>query len=163
MAVFRDDRNCRENLSYLWNRKVPKKLMVAPDLFLRLQIHNRQGITDAGALKHFKPPATHWKKLGMALIPHKLLHAWIYYSAQRALVSTVAVLPTMNLKKINIQHAQKIIYNLLIVNMDFMILKNHNDTDDHSLLGPLFKAQLAQCTDLKKINELIIQELINML
>ena len=28
-------------------------MMVAPDLFLRLQIHNRQGITDAGALKHY--------------------------------------------------------------------------------------------------------------
>ena len=135
-------------------------MMVAPDLFLRLQIHNRQGITDAGALKHYKPPATHWNKFIMALLKPRLLHEWIYYAAQRALISTVAVLPSMNLKKINIQHAQKIIYNLLQGTLDCLILKNHDEQKESSLLGPTFKVQLAQCTDLGKINELIAQELI---
>ena len=133
-------------------------MMVAPDLFLRYQIHNRQGITDAGALKHYKPPATHWKKFIMALKKPKILHAWIYYAAQRALISTVAVLPSMNLKKINIQHAQRIIYNLLQGILDCLILKNHNEQKEDSLLGTAFKVQLAQCTDLNKINELINQE-----
>ena len=138
-------------------------MMASPDLFLRLQIHNRQGITDAGALKHYKPPATHWQKFVMALLKPQLLHSWIFYAAQRALISTVAVLPSMNLKKINIQHTQKIIYNLLQGILDCLILKNHNEQKENSLLGTTFKVQLAQCTDLNKIHELINQEMIKII
>ena len=132
--------------------------MAPPDLFLRLLIHNRQGLSDAGALKHYKPPASHWKTFVMGLLEPGLLHSWIYYAAQKALITTIAVIPAMDLRKISIQHAQRIIYNLLQTNLDFMMLKRHNAELEDSLLGSTFKIQLAQCTEIEMINNLIYQE-----
>ena len=156
--IYRDDRNCREEMTFLWNHQMPKQMKAPHDLFLRLMIHNRQNLADAGALKHYKPPATHWNKYIEAAKGLGLIHAWIIYAAQRALISTIAVLPAMDLRKINIQHTQKVLYNLMQSNLDFLFLKRHNQKRADSLLGSHFKTQLAQCTDLDSINSLVNQE-----
>ena len=148
-------------MSYLWTNAMPKTLKgVTYDSFLRLQIHNRQRLLDAAALKHYKPPATHWNEFIMATKVGKLLHPWIMYAAQRALVSTVAVLPSMNLRAVSIQHAQKILYNLVVFNIDYIFLKKHNKENTKSLLGIFFKTELAQCTDMDSIHALVRQEMI---
>ena len=146
-------------MSYLWEHKIPKTMKnVLPDTFLRLMIHNRQALSDAAALKHYKPPATHWNQLMMAIKKAQLLHPYIYLAAQRSLVSTIAVLPSMNLREISIQHAQKIMYNLLISNLDFTFLKKHNKEKTQSLLGSHFKLQLADCVEIESIENLVKQE-----
>ena len=128
------------------------------DLFLRLLIHNRQALVDAGALRHYKPPATHWNEMMNEVKDKKLLHPYIYLAAQRSLLSTLAVLPSMQLREVNIQYAQKVAYNLLMSNLDFMFLKRHNKSNPQSLLGSHFKLQLAQCTELESIESLVFQE-----
>ena len=87
-----------------------------------------------------------------------LFNKWIYYASQRALVSTIAILPSMDLRQVNIQYAQKVMYNLIQYNLDYMVLKKHNKEKDQSLLGSHFKIQLAQCTDQESIHALVDQE-----
>lgn len=130
----------------------------SPDHFLRMMIHNRQTLSDAAHLRHFKPPATHWNELAVAMKTKKLLHHWIYYAAQRSLLSTLAVIPSMDLKSTSIHHCQKIVYNLIITNFDFMLLKKHNKQKDQSLLGSHFKEQLATCLEPDSVLELVNQE-----
>ena len=139
---------------------MPKNIekTVTYDYFLRLQLQNRQRLLDAAALKHYKPPGTHWKSFIAATQSKSLFHKWIYYAAQRALVTTVAILPAMDLRQVNIQYAQKVMYNLIIFNLDYMVLKKHNKEKDQSLLGNHFKIQLAQCTDQESVNALVDQE-----
>ena len=138
---------------------MPKNLKeVNFDSFLRLQIHNRQKLLDAAVLKHYKPPGTHWKVFFASVQAKALMHKFIYYAAQRSLVSTVAVLPSMNLRQVSIQYVQKIMYNLIRFNLDYMTLKKHNKEKDQSLLGTHFKIQLAQCTDQESISNLVDQE-----
>ena len=145
-------------MKYFWQNTVPKNLKeVKPDSFLRLQIHNRQKLLDAAVLKHYKPPGTHWKSFFVALQEKGMCNKWIYYAAQRALVTTVAVLPSMDLRKVNIQFAQKVMYNLIQFNLDYMFLKKHNKEKDQSLLGSHFKIQLAQCTDQASVKDLVEQ------
>lgn len=74
------------------------------------------------------------------------------------MVSTIAVLPSMDLRQVNIQYAQKIMYNLIQFNLDYMVLKKHNKEKDQSLLGNHFKTQLAQCTDQESIVNLVDQD-----
>ena len=146
-------------MGYLWEHKIPKQMKnVTQDTFLRLMIHNRQALSDAAVLRHFKPPATHWNELMMAIKRSKLLHPYIYLAAQRSLISTIAVLPSMNLREISIQQAQKIMYNLILSNLDFTFLKKHNKEKDQSLLGSHFKAQLAQCVETESVESLVQQE-----
>ena len=130
---------------------------VSPDYFLRLMIHNRQALSDAANLRHFKPPATHWNELAVAMNQKHMLHPWIYYAAQRSLLSTLAIIPSMDLRSTSIHHAQKIVYNLIITNLDFMLLKKHNKEKDQSLLGAHFKSQLAMCTETESVNDLADQ------
>ena len=138
---------------------MPKSLKkVNYDYFLRLQLQNRQKLLDAAVLKHYKPPGTHWKSFIAATQKKALFHKWIYYAAQRALVTTVAILPAMDLRQINIQYAQKVMYDLVVFNFDYMILKKHNKEKDQSLLGNHFKVQLAECTDQESVNALVEQE-----
>lgn len=131
---------------------------VPQDLFLRQMLHNRQALSDAANLRHFKPPATHWNELAVAMKAKHLLHNWIVYAAQRSLLSTLAIIPSMDLKSTSIHHCQKIIYNLIITNLDFMLLKKHNKEKDQSLLGSHFKEQLATCTETESVNDLVDQE-----
>ena len=146
-------------MQYFWDQKVPKSLNgVAYDNFLRIQLHNRQQLMDAAALKHYKPPATHWNEFMMAVKNAKLMDAWVIFAVQRSFFSTVAVLPSMDLRTISIQHAQKILYNLVIYNLDYLFLKKHNKSKTQSLLGSHFKAQLADCTDMESIQTLVQQE-----
>ena len=123
-----------------------------------MQILNRQKLLDAAALKHYKPPGTHWKSFLSAVQSKGLFNKWIYYASQRALVSTIAILPSMDLRQVNIQYAQKIMYNLIQFNLDYMVLKKHNKEKDQSLLGNHFKIQLAQCTDQESIVNLVDQD-----
>ena len=157
--TFRDDRNCREEMEYFWKHSIPNQMKdVTPDLFLRMMIHNRQAVADAAVLRHYKPPATHWNELMMSIKQSSLLHPYIILAAQRSLVSTIAVLPLMQLRETSIQYAQKVMYNLLIANLDFTFLKKHNKEKSQSLLGSHFKSQLAQCTELDSVKELVQQE-----
>ena len=148
-------------MQYFWQQSLPAQMSDVPkDLFLRILIHNRQSIFDAAELRHFKPPATHWNELMMVFKEKTLLHPWIYLAAQRSLIATIAVLPTMDLRATNIQHAQKIVYNLLLSNLDFLFLSKHNKSKSQSLLGGHFKGQLAQCEELDSVMNLVDQELL---
>ena len=123
-----------------------------------MQILNRQKLLDAAVLKHYKPPGTHWKSFMVAVQSKGFFNKWIYYAAQRALVSTIAIIPSMDLRQVNIQYAQKVMYNLIQYNLDYMVLKKHNKEKEQSLLGSHFKIQLAQCTDQESIFNLADQE-----